>query len=307
MIFLYLLFLIPLSWADPDGLCEILKIENCKSVTRQARRASAQSLPSPVVAGGINPANVSQDKGLGLEMIHHPHNPLTLSFVSGTGKIGGAIISSSMENAFFGNRIPEVDEVNRRDKKEHFRSDKITAGTSFALYKNRKFGVDLGLMGKYHPDAKKFTPGVGISARLGIFNLGVSQYKDTFTLKMPGKTSYQESFDVQTLTAGVRIKNLFLDYGIVQSNFELNDLGDSKIKILSAAYVWNRFMFNLARRSENSRLLKYNYDLKELEEKQKASDFYGGIQYALNRYVVIGIQYNYFLMRDTSFSAVVFF
>lgn len=307
MIFLWALFLFPLCWAQTDGLCEILQIKDCKSVSRQARRASAQSLPSPIVAGEINPANVSQDKGLGLETIYHPKNPLVLSFVTGTGKIGGAIISSSMENSFFGNRVPEMKETERREQDEHFRSNKTNIGTSFALFKNRKFGADLGLMGKYHSDAKKFDPGAGLSIRLGILNLGAAFYKDTLVLKASGNPDYQESFNVQTLTAGLRYKNLFLDYGLIQSNYELEGLGDSRITLISAAYVWDRFMLNLAHRNENSKFLKYNYEKKELEEKESCSEFYGGVQYAINRFVVLGVQYNYFLMRDTSFSAVVFF
>ena len=307
MIFLWPLFFLSFTWAQTDGLCEILQIKDCKSVTRQSRRASAQSLPSPIVAGGINPANVSQDKGLGLETIYHPKNPITLSFVSGTGKIGGAIISSSMENSFFGNRVPEMKEIERRENDEHFRSNKINAGTSFALYKNRKFGADLGLMTKYHPDAKKFDPGAGLSIRMGLFNLGAALYKDTFVLKAPGVENYHESFNVQTLTAGFRYKNLFLDYGLIKSHYDLNGSGDSKITLISAAFVWNRFMLNLAHRNEKSGLLKYNYETKTLEVKEGGSEYYGGTQYAINRFVVLGIQYNYFLMREASFSAVVFF
>ena len=307
MLFLWPLFFFSLSWAQTDGLCEILQIKDCKSVTRQSRRASAQSLPSPIVAGSINPANISQDKGLGLETIYHPKNPLALSFVTGTGKIGGAIISSSMENSFFGNRVPEMKELDRRENDEHFRSDKINAGTSFALYKNRKFGADLGLIGKYNSDAKRFDPGAGLSLRMGMFNFGASLYKDTFVLKDDSDDHYQESFLVQSFTVGLRYKNLFLDYGLLKSHYDLANLGDSKITLLSAAYVWNRFMFNIAHRSENSKLLKYNYEAKTLEEKESSGDWYGGVQYAINRFVVLGIQYNYFLMREASFSAVVFF
>ncbi len=315
--------MIPYSWSQSEGLCEILQLKNCRSITKQSRRASAQSLPSVATASNFNPANISQDKGLGIETIYQSNNPLTFSFITGTGKIGGALISSTLENSFFGNRVPELgtNEINRRVAKERYKSNKLNTGFSFALFKNRTFGADLGISAKYNQDTKRIHPGAGLSLRLGPANLGASVYRDDFKFKFgnilnPGGTpystiygseNYEEQFTIVNFTGGLRIRNLFLDAGMIQTKYKIEGDTPSKILIYSAAYTWDRFLFNLAYRSEDSAAPQFDYSKEDLVFKKKKNDFYGGIQYALNRFMILGVQYNYFLMKDVSFSGTVFF
>lgn len=323
MLILWFILLIPVSWSQAEGLCEVLQLKDCRSVAKQSRRASAQSLPSPIVAASINPANVSQDKGLGLETIYHPNNPLAFSLVTGTGKIGGAIISSTVENSFFGNRVPEIgiEEIERRVADKRYESKKINTGFSFALFKNRKFGADLGIMAKYNQDTKRLSPGGGLSFRAGPINLGASLYKDDFRLKFKdlinpsgvpystiyGAETYDESFTVTNVTGGFRFRNFFFDVGMIQTKYKFENNEPSKIMIFSGAFTWDRFLFNLALRKETSAAPQFNYSEDVLEPKKDKSAVFGGVQYALNRFIILGVQYNYFLMKDVSFTGTVFF
>ena len=88
-----------------DNLCDVLNLPNCSSVHKMGRRASAQSVPSAGTATQFNPANVSHDRGVGVETFYQPGNSPTLSFVTGTGRMGFGLISSKIENGFFGKRV----------------------------------------------------------------------------------------------------------------------------------------------------------------------------------------------------------
>jgi hypothetical protein len=72
------------------------------SPAKQASSASTKSL--------LNPSNLAKIKGLGIETLYMTHNPLAFSVVTGNGRVGGALISPTLENSFFGNRSLELDE-----------------------------------------------------------------------------------------------------------------------------------------------------------------------------------------------------
>ena len=318
------LLLVSHSAMSAESLCDVLDIKGCASVNKSTRRASAHSVPSVATATQFNPANVSQDRGLGLETFYQPGNSPSFSIVTGTGKMGAGLISSKIENSFFGNRVPELESefLKRNKDQKQYESNKYSAAIGFAVYKSKMIGLDLGLLFKYNKNVKNINLGPGASLRVGPFSFGYSLIKDDLYLKANGdeinprlkiayvdqwgSSIYKESYTTQSIFAGVKFRNLFLDIGQFKSQFKFYDTDKfSTVRLYSASYIHNRFLFNIAQRVEDNPSQKYSGG--KLVDKQKQSSFYGGIQFSLNRFIVLGAHYNYYLLEDFSGSLTVFF
>lgn len=320
MLILLLGLVFSASAAD-SGLCEVLNLKDCDGVAKMARRSGAQSAPSTATATQFNPANVSHDRGLGLETMYQPGQAPVFSFVTGTGKTGAALVTSKIENAFFGNRGIELndDYLKRMKKQAQYQGNKQTLAIGAAIFKNRKFGLDLGLMGKYNNDLKRLNPGVGISGRFYMFSFGASSYRDDVRLEftdqvepysgipytlLTGRTRYDERYSVNSVFGGVRVQNLFADVALTQTHYSFYP-ADQTIKIYSFAYIYHRLLFNVALRHENSPMWKYQ-DKRLVDERIK-NETYAGLQYSIGKYLILGLHHNYFLLRELSLSATVFF
>ena len=305
LILAFLLFftLAPSFGASGPDICDILDLKNCSGLSKQGRRSSALSLPSPSTATLLNPAATSFDRGLGLEAIHQNGNPVIFNIASGTGKVGAALISTSMENTFFGNRVYELDDeyLERKKDKKQYRTKKISLALAAKLLRKRNFALDAGIILKRHSEIKRVNPGVGVSGRLGVITFGAAVYQDDFHLK---EIDYEERFDVVTYSIGTKIKKLSLDYAVISTNYEL-DSSNTRVNLLSASYITGDFMFNLALRNENSPAPKFVDG--ELEYKRSKNDIFGGVQASLGRYLIVGLNYNYFLLDEMSLMATVFF
>jgi len=321
--FLFTLFLIPdEAFAQAKDICDVIKIPNCPAISRQLRRSSMQSVPSPSIAASLNPANVTFDRGLGLELIFQPGNSMAWGFSTGTGRIGGALISSSLENSFFGNRIVEPNEQyrERNELKKQYEHNKNTIALGGRLFGKRKYNLDAGIILKRHKEIKKINPGFGLSGRLAFLTFGYSVYKDDFQIKAEdiqgttlfgydavvvalNKPVYQESFMVQTVSVGTRIGDLSVDYGLITSNYKYIDA--QQTRLIAASYAYKKFLFNIAQRHDNSMLPKYKdgeLDYTSLE----ATNYYGGVQYSVGKHLIIGTAYNYFLLRDVTLNLTFF-
>lgn len=307
--------------ANPD-ICEILDINNCPGVFKQNRRSSAQSLPSVVTSTQFNPANVSHDRGIGVETIYQPGQSPSLSFVTGTGKTGAALVSSKIENGFFGNRVMELETeyLTRMHNDHQYESDKYTLALGAALFKNRKFSMDLGVLLKYNTHIKRVNPGAGLSMRMGLITLGAAVYQDDVFLKFGddidprtgipyttiwGSDTYQEKFTVTNFFAGIKLGDLFLDWGVIKTKYKFYDDEDSIIKLFSASYIYKRFLFNLALRKEDSPMMKFENDT--LVNEKMDDEIYGGIQYSFGQKVILGLHYNYYLLDEMAISGTLFY
>ena len=315
-----LLFFVTETQAAATDVCEVLNLSNCSGVQKMGRRSSAQSLPSSSTAAQFNPANVSHDRGFGVETMYQPGNAPSFSFVSGTGKAGAALVSSKIENAFFGNRVIELEEdyLERREDDTQYISEKQTLALGGGLFKNRKFSLDVGLLLKYNSDIKRVNPGAGIAVRWGIVNFGAAQYQDDVLLKFRslvnprtgvayavevGDDQYEERFTVQNYFAGIKIMNLFIDAGVIQTHYKFYDQ-DSVVRLYSAAYIWRNFLFNMAHRQEDSPTWRYSDET--LLDERKKHETYGGIQYSFNQHFILGVHYNYYLLREYAASLTIF-
>lgn len=269
----------------------------------------------------MNPATVSFDRGFGVEAMFQAGNPVVLSAASGTGRMGGALISTSLENTFFGNRVIELnDDLLERNKiKRQYQTKKLGFALGGRLFNRKFFNLDLGVILKRHSEIKKINPGVGLSGRLGFLTFGVSHYKDDYFLDLVGhidpltglpyqliygKDTFQDSFKVTTYSVGTKYKAFSLDAGIMKSSYDSSDL-NSTIKLYSVSYIFRNFMFNFAYRDENSPAPLFVDDQLKIEERKKY--YYGGVQASLGKHFIVGLNYNYFLLKEVSFSSTLFF
>lgn len=321
LILLSLLLLLPLElWAAKD-ICEVLKLSKCPAVVKQSRRSSMQALPSTATASNLNPANVSLDRGVGVEYIYHPSNSGVVNFLSGTGKVGGAFVSSSVENGFFGNRTVETDQkfLDRNQNNKHYRSNKINLAAAARLLGKGANTLDVGLMFKRHNEIKDINLGVGAAARLGFLTLGASVYQDDFIIYQKDKNMYDsgrgydlaltgnslsEKFTVQTLSAGLRYNDFGFDYGSIRTQYK--QYGEaSTIELLAFSYAYKKVLFNVARRSEKSPAPKFEDN--KLVYRDNQTNYFASFQVAIGEHFIVGTSYNYFLLREMSFNAMFFF
>ena len=318
-----LLFSAQLAFAKGGSLCDILDGKACQGVSKMARRSSARSMPTTTTASQFNPANVSHDRGFGLEVFYQPGNPFSFGLITGTGKTGAAMMTANNENAFFGNRTIELDSefLKRHDDDKQYVSNKYAAGFGIALYKNRTISLDLGVISKYHTKVKRINPGGGAALRVGPFSLGAAMYKDDAYLDFKDttegvdsipyrliffpKTTYHESYTVRTMSAGVKLWNLFLAWGSIKTKYKFYEDGEVDISIYSASFVWDKFLLSYGLRDEKSPGLKYVEGKLEAKEKIKANYF--GLQYSLTRYCILGLHHNYYLLDEVAGSVAVFF
>jgi hypothetical protein len=308
-------------WAKSPDLCDFLDLESCSGVTKQGRRTSSLSLPSPATSALLNPSTVSFDRGLGLEMIHQNGNPLLFNLSSGTGKFGGALISSSLENSFFGNRTFELDDafLERNIEKKQFKPKKLVLALGGKLIRRKQLALDLGIILKRHTEIKRINPGIGLSGRIGPLTIGGAIYQDDFyyrldnhidpTTGLPYSTiynseSYSERFTVATYSLGTKIENLSLDAGVIKTKYKLQEM-DTEVHLYSSSYIYQNLMFNLAYRNEITPHLKFIDGV--LKPRSSKSAFFTGIQASLGRYLIVGTHYNYFLLDEFSFSATLYF
>lgn len=314
---LSIIFSLAYAQEAPINVCDYLDLTNCKSVSRQGRRASLLSAPNPTTAALLNPATVSFDRGFGVEAIYQSGNPVLFSAASGTGRVGGALISSNLENTFFANRVIEFDDVflKRSREKTQYKSDKINLALGGKLYRKKKFFLDLGIIFKRHHEIKNLNPGVGVAGRLGFLTYSAAIYRDDYFQSLKGRIDsntglphlvdhYSESFTVKTYSVGTKYKTFTFDFGGIQSSYNNKDQ-DSNIKLYSMAYTHKNYMFNLAYRDEKSSIPEFRHDELKLKKSKKA--VFTGVQTSLGKHLIMGVNYNYFLLREFSLSATIFF
>lgn len=324
MYFLWMiLILLPSAHAQGSkDICEILDLPNCSGVSGQNRRTSNYSLPSPATAANLNPANVSIDRGIGGEVLFQTNNPVGFNLVGGSGRFGGALISPTLENSFFGVRVPELEEnfLERNQGKKRFDSKKLNFALAGGITRQKNYGLDFGLLFKRHSEIKKVRTGLGLAGRVSIFNFGASYYKDDFWLDLKntkiagtntpystlyGKNSYDESFQVRTYSAGLKFWNLSIDMGkILADKYQFDDQ-KVDITIYSASLAWRNWLFNYGMRTEDSLAPKFEDDALIPAKIKKAT--YAGVQYSWWRPLVVGVHYNYFLLNEVSATMTVFY
>lgn len=318
---LFMIFFSNITWAADQRLCEYFGWNCASGSGKSGGRTSSQSLPSQSTASNLNPSNVRYAKGFGLETLYEPQNPLIFSLATGTGKLGGALITQSYENSFFGNRVIEMDDdlLHRHRFNQRYTNKKINFALGGRTIDKPFATIDAGVMGKYNKDTGRLNLGVGLSGRLGILTVGASFYKDDVKVVLKDYASpytgelystihnsdtYTESFLVETYSVGSRFRSFTFDYGILKTRYKFYN-ENTRIYLYSAAYSKGKFQFNAALRKEYSSQQKYD-EGRMIIQRRKDTMYYG-IQYSVNRHMIVGVNYNYFLLNEFSFTGTIFF
>lgn len=273
--------------------------------------------PSPSTGGKIrvNPSAVPTEKGYGIEGIYYDEE-VDLALVKGLGRVGAGISPSNSEDTFFGPPGFEFTEetFERKREKKKYPNQKVTIATAADIVKRRgsglkTFGMKLGLMGKYNRKTQGWNGGGGLNMIVGPFALGASQYNDETLLAevLGGEEKLVAKYKVQTLNAGISLNSLLLDYSVMKMHTTEDNELFATVNHITAGLMWKRMILTIARRTEDSQRLAYNYEKDLMEEKQIKEDYFGGIQVRVFNPLSIGAYYNYYLLREYSVSATLFF
>lgn len=272
--------------------------------------------PSPSTGGKIrvNPSAVPTEKGYGIEGIFYD-NEVDLALVKGLGRVGAGISPSNSEDTFFGPPGFEfVEETfERKQNKKKYPNQKVTLATAAELVERRgsglkTFGLKLGLMAKYNTKSKGWNGGGGLNMIVGPFSLGASQYSDETMLAefFGGEEKLIAKYKVQTLNAGISLNSLLLDYSVMKMHTEDDELF-ATVNHITAGLIWKRLILTVAQRTEDSERLAYNYEKNIMETQQVKQDYFGGLQVRVFDPFSVGLYYNYYLLREFSVSATLFF
>lgn len=263
----------------------------------------------------INPSAVPIEAGLGIEGLFYK-NSIDLSLVRGTGRVGAAISPSNSEETFFGPPAFENfdDYYNRKLNLEKLPNQKYTFAAAMNILKKNGSGlgayaVKLGLMAKYNKLTTAVSPGAGLNGVIGPITFGGSYYKDQTQLNDPitgDEPKTRINYNVQTYNVGVFLTSLILDYSKLE--LSIPDVeGKSEVTLLTASLFIDKVIFTAAKRTETSDRLAYNFDTHLLEYQPVKDDYFGGAQYSVNKHLMVGAFYNYYLLHEASLSLTVFF
>lgn len=325
--FLIIILLFPqMVLAQQPSLCDYFDYPQCTGITKQTRRSSSLSLPSMATASNFNPANIVLDKGFGIESVIQKGDSPSFNIITGTGKTGAALISPSIENSFFSNQVPELEGnlLNREQNNQRYKSGKLNFGLARNLLgkaQNMVSGLvlDGGLMLKRNPSVGKINPGLGFSGRMGPFSFGASFYYDDVMLNLEnnvnpytnqqysqifGSNTYQEKFLVENYSLGTKFKGFSFDLAIIKTQYDFY-AQNNRVYLYSASYTQGSFMANFSSRQEFSNRLSYQGG--NLIEKRKKEEVFYGAQYAVFKKLILGLNYNYYMLSDTTLMATIFF
>ncbi|KHD89076.1 MAG: hypothetical protein OM95_06205 [Bdellovibrio sp. ArHS] len=288
---------------------------NCYLINECSRFRRDPVSPSPGTQIKINPSAVPTEKGYGIEAIYFSQEA-DLSLVRGTGRMGAALSPSNSEDTFFG--APGIETpaelFKRKDEKLKYPNQKITLAAAFNLFERKgnglkKYNLKLGLMGKYNKLSANISPGGGLSGAIGPLAFGYSYYEDQTQWDSSffgGSTKELTKYQVQTYNLGLYLNAVILNYSNLRLKIE-DDLSETQIHLYTVSVSMGKFIFTAAKRDEDSSTQAYNYETHTLEEKKIKEEYFGGIQYTLTRNLMVGGLYNYYLLREGSITATLFF
>lgn len=282
--------------------------------------ANPTNTSSSTTSPSINPSNIARIKGLGLETLIQQNNPLGFSLVTGTGNVGAALVSSSSENSFFGNRSLELDAdyyFRYRDK-VRYQNKKLSFAFGAKILDRNNIDLDVGISLKRHSQLKKINPGVAFSLKFPWLTFGAHIFKDDVKLELQdyrnpytgflysetyNSTTYQENYLVTALTMGLKIQKLTFDIGYLQTRYKFYN-EDTTVMIYSLGYTIKNLHINAALRSEISPNLAVKDEYMIIEKNKKFS--FLGLEYMLFKQLMLGVGYNTFLMNEYSATVTIF-
>lgn len=268
----------------------------------------------------INPSAVPLEKGLGLEFIYFDHS-LDFALVKGLGRVGAAISPSNSEETFFGPPATEISSefLERKMGQHKLATQKYTLATAVGLFDNKQSGLrrmelNLGIMGKYNTLTKAVLPGAGLSGILGPFTFGYSRYMDQTLLDYePYAIPLKQTIDadVETYSVGVFLNSFAIDYSVLKeitTDRSTSVTGEpALITVLTGTLLLQKTFLTVSHRLEKSDRPAYDFEFNRLKTSEIKREIFLGAQFQIADFLMIGVFHNYYLMRELSFGATLFF
>jgi hypothetical protein len=274
---------------------------------------SSSSNPSAGSQVKINPSAVPTEAGFGIESILYK-DQVDLALVRGLGRVGAAISPANSEETFFGPPGFEApgDYLERNVEATKFPNQKYTLAAAAMLASKdgsdlNSYSLKLGFMGKYNKYTTNISPGGGLSGTLGPFTFGVSYYKDEEQMAADLDKDQRPApleYNVQTYSIGIFLHSVILDYSYLRLAL---DEEISEVNLYTASLLVKNFILTASKRIEKSARPSYNRDTMNLETKEIKEHYFGGVQYSINKHVLVGVLYNYYLLDEFSVMGTVFF
>lgn len=305
--------LVFLLWTAPAQakLCNPMK-EKCWLYGKNG--STSPAYPSKSSGFKVNPSAVPLEKGWGGETIYFDSS-FDFALVRGTGRIGAAISPSNGEESFFGPPGLELDSefLERKQNGTKYDSQNVALAGAFQLLSNRKSGLqrfelNLGVIGKYNKLSKDVWPGLGISGIGGPFTFGYSVSEDQYVVDFSSIGLAEElkfKYKTATISGGIFLNNLAVDYSHLRVTIQEHEA--ISIYLLTGSILLQRWIFTAASRREVSDRPAYDYKLKTLKVEEEKNELFGGIQFSPTRVLMVGVFYNYYLLREMSAGATLFF
>lgn len=289
---------------------------NCYLINECSHFHRDPSSPSPGTQVKINPSAVPTDKGFGVEVIYFSDGG-DFSLVRGNGRMGAALSPSNSEETFFGAPGFETNEelLDRKINKKKFPNQKYTLAAAFDIVDRKgsgfnRYSLKLGAMAKYNTLTKNVTPGAGLNGVWGPFSIGYSIYGDETQVDLGGGTTNTIKYQVQTYNIGLYLNSLILNY----ANLRLKTAEDplygeyvATVHLYTASLTLGKFILTASKRLEDSDAPAFNYETDQLEPQKIKEEYFGGVQYSLTKNFMLGVLYNYYLLREASATATLFF
>lgn len=317
--------LLALLFLGITGLPRLANARICDASTEYCGDwgGNSSSSTSSTSRGGkirINPAVIPIAKGFGAEFLFFDGS-VDFALVKGLGRIGTAISPSNSDETFFGPPgFEDVGDFYQRKLGRHkYPNQKITLATAIGLYDNRasgikKFTLNLGVMGKYNKVSSAVFGGGGISGVAGPFTFGYSRYGDQTIVTTPEIIPIQPAridtytYNVETFSFGAFIQSLAVDYSVLKVLGETT-ASQSTATVITTTLLFKKSLITAAMRTDKlaSGRPSFDYGTGGLEYVDTKVEYFGGIQYAVANPLLVGVFYNYYLVRDISFGATIFF
>ncbi|RYZ69378.1 MAG: hypothetical protein EOP05_14935 [Proteobacteria bacterium] len=276
-------------------------------------KASAGPTKSDAIR--VNPAAVPVEKITGIETIYYD-NDFDFALVKGLGRVGAAISPSNNEETFFGAPAVETDQQfeDRMRERGKYETNKYTIAAAVNLFSTRGRGLlrtsaNLGVMARYYTATSHITPGAGLQFSTGPFLFGGAVYQDERrvptddpTVDPKSQPSVQSA--VSTYSATLNLESFMIDYSVTETRTTL----PAKASVATVTGFWGkRTILTLARRQLISERPAYRFSSESLDYDRDKVEWFGGGQYRVAPFLVLGLYYNYYLVREASVSAIIFF
>lgn len=278
--------------------------------------SSPSANPSSGSQVKINPSAVPTEAGFGIEGLFF-RDEVDVAIVRGTGRVGAALSPSNSEETFFGPPGFELDQklLERKITAQKYPNQKITLAGALSLLDKtgsglKSYSLKLGAMGKYNKLTKDVSPGLGLNGTLGFVSFGGSIYADETLIQDPviegGPQQSRLKYLVQTYNLGIFLNSIIVDYSHLNLH-ENETKNESNVTLLTVSLMLKKFIVTLAQRKEVSGRLQYNYETRTLEKTEEKYEGFGGVQYMVNKNLMIGGFYNYYLLSEGSLALTLFF